>query len=183
MRSTIDLNPRLESSRLCIRQIEADDAQAVFDSYASKPALAYYLSWAAHQEISETLRFIHHARRQWVMRTEFTYVLIHAETDALIGSIGVTNEAGRMSIGYVLNEAYQRQGYTHEAVERLVEHLKEFPEVYRIWALTHEKNQPSQGVLQKAGFVFEGVVDGWVRFPNIGNEAAKCHFFCHPLKA
>ena len=87
-----------------------------------------------------------------------------------------------MSIGYVLSSAYHGQGYTCEAVERVVKHLREFPDVYRIWALTHEKNRPSQRVLQKAGFVFEGIIDNWVRFPNLGNEAAKCHFFCYPLK-
>lgn len=62
------------------------------------------------------------------------------------------------AIGYALLPDERGKGYGSEAVKILVDYLFLSKDISRIQAETHPKNVASQRVLEKAGFVKEGII-------------------------
>lgn len=61
-------------------------------------------------------------------------------------------------LGYWLSEEYWRQGITSRAVRMLCREAFERFDIIRIFAEPFECNAGSRGVLEKAGFTYEGTM-------------------------
>ena len=61
-------------------------------------------------------------------------------------------------LGYILNPAYQRQGYASEAVAALVQHGFAAAGIHRITAYCNPDNMASWKLLEKTGFRREGLL-------------------------
>ena len=48
----------LETERLRLRRLTAEDAQTIFDGWASDPEVPKYMTWNAHKDVSETMRIL-----------------------------------------------------------------------------------------------------------------------------
>ncbi|MGH3104768.1 MAG: GNAT family N-acetyltransferase [Gaiellaceae bacterium] len=70
--------------------------------------------------------------------------------------------AGVFEIGISLFEAERGKGYGRAAVELLTEHLIRVQEGHRIQASTDLENRAMRTVLERAGYVFEGVLRGFM---------------------
>ena len=42
---------RIETERLILRRFESDDAQAMYDNWASNPNVTKYLTWPTHSSV------------------------------------------------------------------------------------------------------------------------------------
>lgn len=79
-----------------------------------------------------------------------------------VGSIGifvqrdVYEKSGEL--GYWLSEEYWRQGITTRAVEQICREAFRTFDIVRIFAEPFETNAGSRGVLEKAGFTYEGTM-------------------------
>ncbi|WP_265582304.1 GNAT family N-acetyltransferase [Methanofollis aquaemaris] len=96
------------------------------------------------------------------------WYVISAE-GVLVGSCGFVGRPsleGEAEIGYAVLPAYRGCGYATEAVAALVAWAFGFPEVVRVVAQAEAGNGASVRVLEKCGFVCDGVGDeeGCVRF-------------------
>ena len=60
-------------------------------------------------------------------------------------------------LGYILHPDYRGKGFTTEAVKLLVDHLFKTKYIVRIQAECSSKNIASVRVLEKVGFVYEGL--------------------------
>jgi [ribosomal protein S5]-alanine N-acetyltransferase len=69
------------------------------------------------------------------------------------GFLGPPDPAGSVEIGYGLAPSHRGQGLATEAVNGLIESAWKDPRVNLVIALTDKDNEPSQGVLRRAGFV------------------------------
>jgi RimJ/RimL family protein N-acetyltransferase len=76
------------------------------------------------------------------------------------GTLGGLRPSGDIEIGYGLAEPYRGQGYGTELVQGLAGWLATQPGVRRVVAGTLPDNVPSRKVLERAGFVFEGIEQG-----------------------
>lgn len=87
--------------------------------------------------------------------------------DAIIGTITIGNivrGAGQMaSIGYWLDEAYTRQGYMTEALDRAILYAFRDKGLHRLQAASLPENAASIGVLKKCGFIEEGIARQYIR--------------------
>ncbi|MDO5574841.1 MAG: GNAT family N-acetyltransferase [bacterium] len=68
------------------------------------------------------------------------------------------SDLGVIEIGYGVQPGFERQGYMTEAVTGMVRWAGSQPEVRQIEAETESENVASRRVLQKAGFVENGVM-------------------------
>lgn len=68
------------------------------------------------------------------------------------------NSNGAVEIGYGVSDEHQGHGYATEAVEAVVAWALQQPNVTTIEAETEFENKASQRVLEKCGFVTNGVV-------------------------
>jgi len=91
-------------------------------------------------------------------------------TDEYIGEAGILsfNKKNRRAvIGYNLIPEYWGNGYATEITKGLVEYLFEEENAERVEALVVDDNMASRKVLEKSGFIVEGVLRN---FANIDNE-------------
>lgn len=93
---------------------------------------------------------------RWVLRT--------LEGGALVGTAGfhaVDAYNARMEVGYELAPAFWRQGYASEALATMLAWAWENTGVHRIEALVTPGNTASTRLLDRHGFLFEGVLRGY----------------------
>lgn len=85
----------------------------------------------------------------------------------LLGAITLDNirrgpaQCGTM--GYWVGEPFAREGYMSEAIAALVHYAFTALDLSRIEAACLPENKPSRGVLEKSGFKYEGVAQGYLQ--------------------
>ena len=144
----------LETERLLLRRIRREDAQRIFDCWASDPEVTRYLTWQPHASVAVTEAIV----ARWVAEYEqpdcYRYGIELREPGELIGMIDVVGyHHGNPVIGYCSGRAYWGNGYMTEALKALCAALFEagYPMI-RIEAV--RENIGSNRVIQKAGFRF-----------------------------
>jgi [ribosomal protein S5]-alanine N-acetyltransferase len=167
------------TARLVGRIPRADDAPAVFASYASDPEVTRYLSWRAYDRVEPLAAFLRECVAHWEKGDgQFAWLLCLKGTDTPIGSIGMTLEGGgRAMFGYVLARKFWGRGFMTEALTLLVDWALAQPGVYRGWAFCDVENPASVRVMEKAGMVREGILRRWHIAPNLSPAPRDC-FVC-----
>ncbi len=152
---------RLETERLILRSfIESDDVR-MFENWASREIVTKYLSWFPHKNIEETRSII----REWIEEDKnpdrYQWAIVLKSTNEVIGSIGVVRQNENVKsaeMGYCIGNDFWHQGYTSEALARVLRYLFEEIGYNRITAL-HDVNNPNSGaVMRKCGMKFEGTL-------------------------
>ena len=110
-------------------------------------------------------RFLRKGIKQWKAGQAWNFSIMLG--DRLIGAIGVMPEHGRpycAEIGYFIEAALHGHGYALQAV-RLVEEyiIANLPEIRRLFACMVVENLPSARVAEKAGFMREGRLAGYLK--------------------
>ncbi|MBL6449481.1 GNAT family N-acetyltransferase [Fulvivirga sp. 29W222] len=175
----LNLPENFETERLVIRRLRWEDAPAIYDGYASIHESTRFVSWPTHQSIEDTYSFLSIKEDDWKHGKDYAYGITLKTTGKLIGGLGAINEQGKVAIGYILNKNFEGEGYTTEAVAKLVKLLNEMTNVWRIWALCDVDNIGSHRVLEKNGFKKEGVLQRWFRFVNQNNAIKDCIFYLY----
>ena len=146
---------RLETDRLILRPFKLDDAQEMFDNWASDPEVTKFLSFLPHQNIDVTKAII----KEWVEEYKnnpktFRYASVLKSSGALIGAIDVVGFHDDIpEIGYCLSRKYWNNGYMTEACQALIKYL--FTVGYRkIVIAANKDNLASIKVIEKCGFTF-----------------------------
>ncbi len=85
----------------------------------------------------------------------------------LLGAITLDNirrgPAQMGTIGYWIGQPFARQGYMREAIKVLVHHAFTELDLSRIEAACLPENAASRGVLEQAGFKYEGVAQSYLQ--------------------
>ena len=151
---------RLETDRLILRRFTVDDAQAMYDNWASDPEVTRYLSWHPHRDVGETTEIL----RTWVNSYDFknyySWGIELKEGSVLIGSIGSVegrDNIRMVHIGYCIGKAWWQQGYVSEALARLIRFFFDEAGANRIESCHEPANVHSGDVMKKCGMRFEGV--------------------------
>ena len=144
----------LETERLLLRHIRRDDAQRIFDCWASDPEVTRYLTWQPHASVAVTEAIVARWLAEYEQPDCYRYGIELRETGELIGMIDVVGyHHGNPVIGYCSGRAYWGNGYMTEALKALCAALFEAGySMIRIEAV--RENIGSNRVIQKAGFRF-----------------------------
>ena len=169
----------LETHRLILRRFRIEDAEDMFNNWASDPEVTKFLTWPTHQNIDVTRWVLN----DWIPRYEdggyFNWAIEWKETGRVIGGIAVVRleEAiGEAEIGYNLGRAFWGKGIMPEALRAVMDYLFDTAGVNRICA-GHDVNNPKSGrVMEKAGMKKEGIRRGG----GINNQGI-CDVACYAL--
>ena len=144
----------LETERLLLRHIRRDDAQRIYDCWASDPEVTRYLTWQPHASVAVTEAIVARWLADYDKPDTYRYGIELRETGELIGMIDVVGyHHGNPVIGYCSGRAYWGNGYMTEALKALCAALFEAGySMIRIEAV--RENIGSNRVIQKAGFRF-----------------------------
>jgi len=177
MREPIDRPPVIETERLVLRPSRAEDAEAIYQTYAADEEVTRYLVWRPHRSIEETHEFMRGAVETWADRSHFNWAVTVKPDDRLRGMIALRVEGFKADAGYVLGREFWGRGYMTEALRAVIAFGLSLPGVYRVWALCDVENLASARVMEKAGMSFEGVLRRNVIHPNLGDEPrdARCY--------
>jgi len=167
----------METERLLLRPIETGDAVAVFETYANDPQVTRFAAWVPHATVGETQRYLQVCEIAWREGTAFPWALVRKSDDTLIGSAELRMDDHKAEIGYLIARPLWGQGYASEAATALVDWAFAQEEVCRVWASCDAENLASARVLEKAGLVFEGRIQRWLRRPGRGGDPRDVLFY------
>ena len=150
----------LETERLILRPFREDDAQAMYDNWASDPEVTKYLTWPVHTSAEASRGLL----RDWESRyAEPDYynwtITLKAQGDMPIGSIAVVHKddsTEMVHIGYCIGKAWWKQGIMSEALAALIRFFFEEVGINRIESRHDPRNPGSGKVMLKCGMQYEG---------------------------
>ncbi|MGB7594639.1 MAG: GNAT family protein [Erysipelotrichaceae bacterium] len=154
----------LATKRLTLRPLTEEDAKSYLEMELKNRALFSKFSGSRNAEFY-TLEYqidaIRRAKKGWDEDMKYNFGIYLNETGELIGGIAL-NEVMRGAlqscyIGYSLDEDHNGKGYMSEAVMVLLKFAFEELKLHRIEAGVMPVNIGSQRVLEKCGFVREGL--------------------------
>ena len=152
----------LETDRLILRPFELDDAESMFNNWASDDEVTKYLTWNTHKSIEETKEVLAFWVNQYEKEERINFAIVYKENNELIGGIDVVGYLeGVPVIGYNLSRKYWNKGIMTEACKKVIELL---------FSLNHEKiiieamveNIGSNRVIQKCGGVYDSTYDDYI---------------------
>lgn len=155
--------PELETSRLKLTMLSAEDADSVFDLFSDEAVIEYY-DLEAFEEPNQATKLISFFNSRFEENIGIRWGVFLKESNQLIGTCGFNSWNAKMKnavIGYDLLTSFWGKGYTTEAVHRIVQSAfnGELPcgVLNRIQADTVPGNWASESLLLKVGFKEEGL--------------------------
>ena len=152
---------KIETSRLILRPFVKEDAQAMFDNWASDPEVTKFLSWPTYQSVEDAHTILNIWVPQYSDPTFYQWAIELKEIGQPIGSISVVNHDDRVDmveIGFCIGKNWWSRGITTEALKAVMEYLFEEVGAQRIEA-GHDPNNPASGAVQrKCGLQYEGTL-------------------------
>lgn len=155
------------TERFYLRKYIMDDAQSMFNNWASDKEVTKYLTWNHHENVEVTKEYI-----SFVINTnQSDYVIVCKENDEIIGAISNVGENADFSvceIGYCLSRKYWNQGVMTEVVDAYLNELFNHRN-YKVVEAEHMVDNIASGkVMLKCGFRYNYTVDklnnkhGWI---------------------
>lgn len=147
-----------ETQRLIIREETPADAERLHEIYQS-PSIKRFLEPLF--ELEKEKKYL--ADYYKYIYTFFEYGLWHLElkdSHVSIGRAGLTPKTYEdgvkgAELGYVLDEAYQGQGYCMEACREIIKYAVEELELEKLFCLIRPDNIHSIRICEKLGFVYD----------------------------
>jgi len=129
-----------ETPRLRLRPPDADDAAAIFMTWAQDATVSRYMNWRPHRSLDDTRVFLHYCAEGWEHGGPFNWVIALPENGPPIGTIELRPQGHRLEMGYVLARSWWGRGFMTEVARGLVEWALAQPEVHRVWAVCDVEN-------------------------------------------
>jgi len=150
--------PTLTTNRLLLRQIQPNDAEALFPIFSDAEAMQFYGHYP-HQSLDDTHELITQIQARYTQRKAIRWgITLHSE-DKLIGSCGFHHfdeSFHRAETGYELHRIFWGKGIMTEAMSAILTYGFTQLGLHRIEAIIDIANEPSKALLLKLGFTYEG---------------------------
>ena len=151
----------LETERLILRKFLQEDAQAMYDNWASDPEVTKYLTWPTHSSVEISAMVAKDWVENSVKADYYQWAIVPKDFGQPIGSISVVDiheKAEAVEVGYCIGKAWWGKGIVTEAFGSVIRFLFEEVGVQRVGA-RHDTNNPASGkVMSKCGLRYEGTL-------------------------
>ena len=147
----------IHTDRLILRKFTVDDAQAMFENWASDERVTRYLTWCPHESPEATRQLLELWCAAYENPNTYNWVMEYEGTP--IGNISVVRLSEKCEyaeLGYCMGYAYWNKGFMPEAAKAVIDYLFSEIGVNRV-GISHAVKNPASGrVAQKYGLTFEG---------------------------
>jgi [ribosomal protein S5]-alanine N-acetyltransferase len=150
--------PTFDTPRLHLRERTAEDADALFPSFADSGLMTYW-SHGPHTSVEETRARFAEPFDGWR-----AWAITLAGDDPAIGfvAVGEKRQPNVSEIGYMVAREHWGCGIGREAVEAVLDQLFRVEGQRRVFADTDPDNVASNALLKAIGFTLEGRLrDEW----------------------
>ena len=152
---------QLESDRLILRRFKKEDSQAMFNNWTSDEKATEFLRWQTHTDISIAEYLINDWLKRYNNDDFYQWAIVPKHLNEPIGIISVVEikeKTETACMGYCIGSKWWHQGYTSEALSRVIDFVFNEAQFKRIEA-QHDPNNPNSGkVMEKCGLKREGVL-------------------------
>lgn len=151
----------LETKRLLLRKFMVEDAEAMFQNWASDKEVTKFLTWPAYTSLDTAI----HILNEWTTSYEnpdfYQWAIVPKNLNEPIGSISVVsiNEKTQMAeIGYCIGRPWWNRGITSEALIAVINFMFDQVGANRVQAKHDVNNTHSELVMKKCGMKYEGTL-------------------------
>ena len=150
----------ITTERLILRKFTMDDAQAMYDNWASDHDVTKYLTKPRHESIEDTRTVL----ADWLCQYEddgyYQWAIVFKEYgDEPVGNFVVAYKDDRIKmvhVGYCLGKRWWNMGITSEALQAVIDFFFREVRVNRIEARFDPRNPNSGKVMTRCGMSYEG---------------------------
>jgi len=156
----------LQTERLTLRPFLEEDAEAMFDNWASDPEVTKFLSWPTYKSIDDAHAILNRWLESYDNPEFYQWAIVLKELGQPIGSISVVNLDNRVDlaeIGYCIGKPWWGCGIMPEAVKSVMAYLFEEVGMQRLEVGHDPDNSASGAVIRKCGFHYEGTLRHRIR--------------------
>lgn len=156
LKDYISSKPVINTERLIIRPMRAEDISALKEWMADPAVYEYWGKGPSRTEKNPELMF----EKEGKPTKSFHLGIAIKDDDRVIGDIYVyLIENDRMaSVAIRIAPKVQGRGYGREALAAVTDFVFTHTELKRLWAEVDVRNIPSQRILEKCGFTREGLI-------------------------
>ena len=150
----------IETERLILKDYCENDLEYIY-RLKSEPLVWKFSTKIATNEIEDSKNLLEIVLKNYDKNKQDFQALFLKDSVKYIGEAGILSfniQSNRAVIGYNLLPEYWNNGYATEITKALVKYLFEDTETERVEALAMEANKASTKVLEKSGFVLEGLL-------------------------
>lgn len=145
----------LETERLILRRFSIEDAEAMYNNWASDEDVTKYVTWETHKTVNDSMEILSLWEKEYQQNKLYNWAIVLKNTKKLIGSIGlVIVDEKTAEIGYALSKSYWGNGIMPEAAKRVIKHCFEDLGFSEIRGKHFAKNPKSGRVMQKIGMTY-----------------------------
>ncbi len=157
--------PQLETARLLLREVSAEDCTAIFHNYTD-PQVAEHLMEPL-TDLQQAADIVEEYIAYHQTGTGIVWAITLKDNPTLVGTCGyevLSPYDQRGEIGYDLARAYWGQGIMREALQAVIAYSFTKLDLNRIQAYVLTENTRSIGLLRRLHFETEGVLHEYRRF-------------------
>lgn len=151
----------LETERLSLRQFSIEDAPFIL-TLLNEPSFLRYIGDKKVRNIDDAQQYILNGPIASYKQNGFGLYLVELKDPRTsIGMCGLLKRAelSDVDIGFAFLPDFWNQGYAFEAANAVLKDGAETLKLKRIVAITSPDNDASIKLLQRVGFVFEGIIN------------------------
>ena len=152
----------LETERLILRQFSVDDAEAMFENWASDPEVTKFLTWPTHTSVEVSKAVLEDWAALYTKDDWYQWAIVLKDNGSEpIGSISVVHmndAADVVHIGYCIGRNWWHKGITSEALKALIDFFFDEVGANRVEARHDPRNPHSGMVMKKCGMKYEGTL-------------------------
>jgi RimJ/RimL family protein N-acetyltransferase len=158
--------------RLVLRCWRPTDAQMLLDSItASREYLVPWMYWAVKEptDLQTKIDHIRAWQANFNLGKDFGYGIFNLDESRVLGGTGLHTRGGSdkiREIGYWIHKDFAGQGLATEVVAALTKVGFEVDHLQRIEIRCDPANIPSEKVILKSAYVYEGTLRGLVQKPD-----------------
>ena len=155
----------LQTARLTIRWLRADDVDALFNIFSDKQAMRYWSSLPL-QTVQDAHLLLKGAEDGYINKSGIRFGIESKETGQLLGTCSLFrfhHTSRRAELGYILGRPFWGNGFMHEALVAVVDYAFNQLDLHRLEADIDPRNNASRQSLRRLGFLKEGVLrERWI---------------------
>lgn len=150
------MNRILETERLMLRQIRADDLDAIAEMNGD-PGVMKYIGDGSTMNRAESAAFMERLVRLWDLRGFGMYAVEHKASGVFMGLVGLhqPESQNEPELGWRMLPKFQGQGFAFEAADKVRSHMFEATGLHAIRHLIQAGNNASIALAKKLGAVFD----------------------------
>jgi len=163
----------LLTERLLLRKPRDEDGGVLFGSCLSDPEVSRFLTWPVHRTVQETQALVQECVARWEQNTQAHWVVTLLDEREASGMVSLRLEP-HANLSYFLAQRLWGNGFMTEAIDAVVGWALRQHEIGKVWAFCDCENVRSVRVLERNGFVCEGMKNHYAVFPNMSAASRDC---------